>query len=195
MKIKFIVKAQDDAISEAGQMLSNFSRFLDKVLNEVTRLSQLENREPEYNVSLSDDSPYKNIPSEDIFNEEVIDKVKSEIVTFMYFPDELEVFENEYKELIKNIQNYKNDAIKNLENTKGILTTMPKDRREAEENKQIDDKVKSIKDVLVSYIKKVYKRLGKELPANIQNLPLFKPQAKIDELISSIDIIIQQLSA
>ena len=32
MKVKFIFKAQDDAISETGQILSNFSRFLDKFL-------------------------------------------------------------------------------------------------------------------------------------------------------------------
>lgn len=195
MKVKFIFKAQDDAISETGQILSNFSRFLDKVLNEVTKLSQLEDRGPEYDVDLSDNSPYRNIPQESIFNEEVINKVKSEIVTFMYFPEELEVFEKEYEELIKNIQNYKNNAIKNLENTKGILETMPKDRREAEENKQTEDKVKTIKDALVNYVTKVYQRLGKTMSSDVQNLPLFKPQAKIDELISSIDTIIQQLSA
>lgn len=195
MKVRFIVKAQDDAISEANKMLSNFSNFLDKVLNEVTRLSQLEDKSPEYDVNLSENSPYRNIPEEDIFNEEVINKIKSEIVTFMYFPDELEVFENEYKELIKNIQNYKNNAIKSLENTKSILKTMPKNRREAEENKQADEKIKTIKDALANYVKKVYQRLGKTMSSNIQNLPLFKPQAKIDELISSIDTIIQQLSA
>lgn len=195
MKVKFIFKAQDDAISETGQILSNFSRFLDRVLNEVTKLSQLEDRGPEYDVNLSDNSPYRNIPQESIFNEEVINKVKSEIVTFMYFPDELEVFEKEYEELIKNIQNYKNNAIKNLENTKGILETMPKDRREAEENKQTEDKVKTIKDALVNYVTKVYQRLGKTMSSDVRNLPLFKLQAKIDELISSIDTIIQQLSA
>lgn len=195
MKVRFIVKAQDDAISEANKMLSNFSNFLDKVLNEVTRLSQLEDKSPEYDVNLSENSPYRNIPEEDIFNEEVINKIKSEIVTFMYFPDELEVFENEYKELIKNIQNYKDNAIKSLENTKSILKTMPKNRREAEENKQADEKIKTIKDALANYVKKVYQRLGKTMSSNIQNLPLFKPQAKIDELISSIDTIIQQLSA
>ena len=195
MKVKFIFKAQDDAISETGQILSNFSRFLDRVLNEVTKLSQLEDRGPEYDVNLSDNSPYRNIPQESIFNEEVINKVKSEIVTFMYFPEELEVFEKEYEELIKNIQNYKNNAIKNLENTKGILETMPKDRREAEENKQTEDKVKTIKDALVNYVTKVYQRLGKTMSSDVQNLPLFKLQAKIDELISSIDTIIQQLSA
>jgi DNA repair ATPase RecN len=194
MKIKFIFKAQDDAISETGQILSNFSRFLDKVLNEVTKLSQLEDRTPEYDISLSENSPYRNIDEDNIFNEEMINQVKSEIVTFMYFPDELEAFENEYKELINNIQNYKNNAIKSLENTKGILETMPKDRREAEENKQAEDKVKTIKEALVNYIKKVYQRLGKTIPSDVQNLPLFKPQAKIDELISSIDTIIQQLS-
>ena len=111
--MKFRIKGLDDAISESGSMINSAISFLDKIGNSVGRLEQLE--KPEFNINLSDESPYKKLTPEQLRDLAYVNKVRENILTFMYLPDELETFEEEYQQIIEGgMVEYKKMAVEIL---------------------------------------------------------------------------------
>ena len=97
MKIRFHVKAQDDAIQEQAQVINNVTQAIDRFLREFDRWLQMPVETPEFNVNLSDQSPFKKLDNKQIKNREMVEKVWNELPRFMYTDEELSVFEKEYE--------------------------------------------------------------------------------------------------
>lgn len=117
MKVKFVFKAEDDAISESSAILSKTSSWLGKLSSSLDDLlNRIDVNSPEYNVDLSDNSPYQQLSEEDKFNLVKIKQIHDNIPIYMYLQEELEIFEEEYKQLVESaIPAFKNQAAENLE--------------------------------------------------------------------------------
>lgn len=152
MKVKFKIKAQDDAIQEQGQIINDVTRSITQFLHEFDRWLQMPVEVPEFNVNLSDQSPFKKLDNKQIKDWEQVEKVWKEFPRFMYTDDELAVFEKEFGEIQKILmQAAKKSLANSLNKTIGFIKTLSDDekvkedlKRTSEFNKRIEARAKKV---------------------------------------------------
>lgn len=149
MVIKEPVKALDaDAISTQGQVIKSFTRFLDNMVKEWDRLSNIElDDELEFHVDLSDESPFKKLTKSQVRNRNTIEKTYRLIPKFMYFEDELKVFKDEYDALIEAVNKTDKKRIARLLNK--TLSDL-----EAVEMQDEEKEIKTLTDSLIKAFEK-----------------------------------------
>jgi hypothetical protein len=184
--MKFKIKAFDDAINESGQIVNKVSSWLRKLSREIDNLLEPINvKLPEYDVDLSDNSPYQQLSEEQLFNLELVNEIKNNIPIYMYLPDELKIFEKEYNNLIQTIDIFKKEFIKNLEKLIAELNLKVPAVNETEVAE-----ITTLKNKLVISIKNIFKTLGIKNNDQTPLLELFKGNKQIPELVEAIKKVI-----
>ena len=122
--MKFKIKGLDDAITESGQMFNKFGQMLDSLTSFVEEYETRANKE--YDVNLSDNSPYREVPVQQNYDLKLLDTVRRNILIFMYLPEELEAFEQDYQNILKErdgvISQAKNDITSEISEFQNLST-------------------------------------------------------------------------
>jgi hypothetical protein len=184
--MKFKIKAFDDAINESGQMVNKVSSWLRKLSREIDNLLEPINiKLPEYDVDLSDNSPYQQLSEENKFNLSKIQEIRNNIPIYMYLEEELKIFEKEYNNLIQTIDIFKKEFIKNLEKLIAELNLKVPAVNETEVAE-----ITTLKNKLVISIENIFKTLGIKNNDRTPLLELFKGNKQIPELVEAIKKVI-----
>lgn len=164
MKVRVKVKAKDDAIEEQNQVIGKATRLIDKMLRDFDRMLDQPVEEVEFDVSLAEDSPFKKLSEEELRNKEVVDKVWKELPRFMYFAEELTVFQAEYKKILEEIANIEiKILVKSFKGTVAAIEKLPTEEKEKDDA----TRVKLFTD-------RIMKRVQKSGVTNFPNLKAVK---------------------
>lgn len=146
------LKSLDDAISQQGAMIGNVIGWLNKISREWDNLTDAEAPESaEINISLSDISPFKKLSEAQLRNMNTVEKFWNNLPRFMYFKEELEVFEKEYQEIMGRLkESGRKSMIKLLDKTINEIEKMDKDELAANEAKLLTELGKKIKSKIKS---------------------------------------------
>lgn len=179
MKIRFHIKGQDDAIDEQGEVISKVTQSLDDFMRDFDRmLNTPTEQQIEFNVSLSDNSPFKKLQKKDLINKKIVDKTWAEFPRFMYLPEEVELFQEEYnKILIEMPLAIKRFVAKSLSGTLGYVKALPDDKKTDQEI------LTKFKDRIV----KLFRKFELTVRENVANA------RTMDELVIMLEKIIQEL--
>lgn len=182
MKVRFHVKAQDDAIQEQGQIINNINQHLDRFLREFDRWVNEPVNGPEFNVNLSDQSPFKKLDVKKLKDRQDVERVWKELPRFMYLPEELEQFKKEYDELISAIALIeKKKLATSLNKTLAFIQSLPDDEKVKEDTSRVG-----------KFTERIQKRAA---AAQANNLPNLTGAKSLAELVVTLQPFIQTLKA
>lgn len=94
-------KALDDAIKTQKAVLGKLSKMMGDLVRGWENIEM--EAEAEFIVDLSDESPFKKLSKSQLRNINTVEKTYRMIPRFMYFEDELKVYDGEYKDIIAKI--------------------------------------------------------------------------------------------
>lgn len=173
-EIDIMIKSEDDAIDTQKSVMKNVTKFFDKLFKEWDNLDV--DMEAEFMVSLSDESPFKKLSKSQLRNKNTVDKTYRLIPRFMYFEEELDVFEAEYQEILKEIETFKKKQELRILNT----------TLEELSNVKFEDEAKEVPEILKGLIEVLDKR-------KIEYDPKLKNVRNKVELISTLKQMISAL--
>lgn len=184
-EIDIHLKSLDDAISEQGQLFSNITQAMDRFLRDFDRAIAKLDDGLEIEVNLSDNSPFKKLTKQELRNRAIVEKTWNELPKYMYFPEEVAVFEKEYQAILEELPNLeKKFLIRSLTGTLGFLKKLPEETRSTED-------VNTVKK-FATRIQKVFDSTQVKINYNLGQLMSIR---SIDALIIELEKIVELLKS
>jgi len=182
MKIKFNVKGQDDAIQESGVMLNKVNQLIDQFMREFDKMLQMTTEKPEFKINFNERSPFKLLNEKQQLNREIVTQAWKELPRFMYFPDELVIFEKEYEEILATLLKFEKEQTgKTLEKTIAFIEKLPEDEQRKDDRKRV-----------YNFVYRIKKKIEKTGIADLPNIDAVK---NLKDLVSALKPFVQTLRA